>query len=327
MNKSPLDWTLSNWQLYLQDKIGTHFDSIDYPIQGNMNLTIRLKNKSQSIIVKHAPPFCAKFPDIPAPRERLKVEYLYYKQIEKNIALKNISPEMIFFDKDNNILGMQDLGTCKDYTYLYQCKDKISLKTLSLLANYLNNLHSIHVKSDRQELSNTLMRQLNHQYIFDLPLRDLEFNLELLFPTKHDYVLKIKKDKSIRQIAKNLGEIYLKEGKQLIHGDFYPSSWITNNGKLYVIDPEFCFIGLAEFDLSVLFAHLLLSCHDKNEINHFRSVYTHHVDFDLIQSFTASEIVRRLIYVSQLPLNITEDQKIYLLSQATQVLKGQYKWF
>ena len=48
------------------------------------------------------------------------------------------------------------------------------------------------------------------------------------------------------------GERYLAEGSTLLHGDYYPGSWMTVDDAVFVIDPEFSFKGFPEFDLGVM---------------------------------------------------------------------------
>ena len=53
-----------------------------------------------------------------------------------------------------------------------------------------------------------------------------------------------------------VGDIYLSDdGGVLLHGDYYPGSWLKTDAGFRVIDPEFCFLGPPEFDLGVLAAH------------------------------------------------------------------------
>jgi len=56
--------------------------------------------------------------------------------------------------------------------------------------------------------------------------------------------------------AKELGDLYLSDGPTLLHGDFYPGSWLRTTQGIRIIDPEFAFTGAAEFDVGVFAAHL-----------------------------------------------------------------------
>ena len=112
--------------------------------------------------------------------------------------------------------------------------------------------------------------------------------------------------------------LYLAKGKHLLHGDFYPGSWLKTANGLKVIDPEFGFVGPAEFDVGVLVAHLLMAQQPSETIKVFLSTYEASSDFNqsLFARFTGIEIFRRLIGIAQLPLSLTLLQKKNLLETA-----------
>ena len=60
-------------------------------------------------------------------------------------------------------------------------------------------------------------------------------------------------------IVRELGALYLQDGTSLLHGDYFPGSWLQTAAGVRVIDPEFCFFGPPEFDVGVLLAHLHLA--------------------------------------------------------------------
>ena len=43
----------------------------------------------------------------------------------------------------------------------------------------------------------------------------------------------------------------MQNGDTLLHGDYYPGSWMRVRERLYIIDPEFSFAGPKEFDLGI----------------------------------------------------------------------------
>ena len=85
------------------------------------------------------------------------------------------------------------------------------------------------------------------------------FDLDAIQLGLQSEFLLYKKDDVLKKTIKALGEKYLKDGSYLLHGDYYPGSFLKTNSGVKIIDPEFCFYGLAEFDLGVLIAHLKLS--------------------------------------------------------------------
>ncbi len=72
-------------------------------------------------------------------------------------------------------------------------------------------------------------------------------------------VVQLRTDAAYVAEVQRLGAYYLSAASgHLLHGDFYPGSWLrcaAPDRGLAVIDPEFCFIGPAEFDVGVRLAH------------------------------------------------------------------------
>ena len=87
----------------------------------------------------------------------------------------------------------------------------------------------------------------------------------------------------------------------MVHGDFFPGSWIHTQNGVRVIDPEFCFFGPPEFDWGVMNAHMHLS--------NLPPVPTADLDQKLVDGFCGVEIMRRLIGVAQVPLSCGAGQK------------------
>ena len=105
-----------------------------------------------------------------------------------------------------------------------------------------------------------------------------------------------------------LGKIYLStDHRTLIHGDFYPASFLETKLGLKVIDAEFSFLGPREFDWAVLLAHLILSDQKKELVDQYIEHFSAQsaVKDQLVFAFAGTEILRRLLGVAQLPLNAT----------------------
>lgn len=282
--------------------------------EGNMNFTFRLGlTDSSTIIFKQAPPFCAKFPDIPAPLNRISNEKKFYDLISTSEKLSQYSPRVIAFDKNENALYMNDLGEGKDYEDVYALK-KISEDDLIVLAKYLSDLHKLDISG--ASFTNQDMRELNYNYIFKLPYDkdDNSIDLDTITMGLNQILIKLKKEKEVIDKIHSLGDRYLYEKKCLIHGDFYPRSWLKTDSGIYVIDPEFAFIGLAEFDVGVLLAHMAMSQDFQRVYETLRNNYTNEdFSWDLALDFCAVEILRRVFYVSQLPIvnEISFKQNLY----------------
>jgi 5-methylthioribose kinase len=89
-----------------------------------------------------------------------------------------------------------------------------------------------------------------------------------------------------------------------------------------VIDPEFCFFGMPEFEIGVMVAHLEMAQQPpaliKQAIQQYQSKAP--LDTSLQQKFTAVEILRRIMGLAQLPLALDLEERVALLRSAEKAL-------
>lgn len=273
--------------------------------EGNMNYTLRLQlADGSSLIAKQSPPFCSKFPSIPAPSERIFSELNFFELANTSNYLKKYSPKILQVIEEENLVIMEDLGSAKDFEFLYEqdpAKD-ISDETLKELSLYLKELHSLKIEK-KSHFKNINMRHLNHAYIFKLPFEaeNDAIDLDSVTPGLQAATLKYKEDDLLKKAASELGEIYYKNTNSLIQGDFYPRSWVTTPKGLFVIDSEFAFFGVPEFDLSVFLAHMLMCGKFERTLKVIKENYGP-FDEALTTKLVGIEVFRRIMFVSQLPL-------------------------
>jgi 5-methylthioribose kinase len=154
-----------------------------------------------------------------------------------------------------------------------------------------------------------------------LPFLDANgFALDSIQPGLEELAAPFKTDTALKAVVSNLGERYLVPGTVLLHGDYYPGSWVQASGTVYVIDPEFSFAGFAEFDLGVMAAHLLMATMEPEVINQAFERYAGHYNRELAVQIAGTEILRRLIGLAQLPLVRSLEEKAYLLRMARNFL-------
>ena len=317
-------WSTRDFENHIDDILGKSFtvEKIEIAGDGNMNFTYRLVLKNNpSLIVKQSPSFCARFPDIPAPDKRILSEMRYYELANKDEYIARHSPEILGLDEKNRIAYISDLGTATDFEYLYAQKTAIDPDACSKLVKYLATLHNL-TMPEEVEFNNFAMRELNHDYIFNLPFLpdDGAINLDEITPGLKEVVDEYKIDAELRNAAIKLGKLYFQKDKTLIHGDYYPMSWINTENGLFIIDPEFGFMGLPEIDLGFFLAHMLLSNNFEIALRSVKETYGP-CDFELVAKFCAVEVIRRITYVSQLPILNSLSFKEELLSKSAMVLK------
>ncbi|MBK8317015.1 MAG: phosphotransferase [Acidobacteria bacterium] len=295
--------------------------------EGNMNYTLRVTTSERSFILKQARPWVEKYPQVSAPWDRAIVEGSFYRAISGNSFISSRMPVLLGLDEVSRILMLEDLGEAQDRTSLYR-GERLTRDDIEELAAYLSHLHGAFINfADKSDFSNREMRALNHQHIFSIPLMQSNgLNLDAITPGLEKAAEDLKNNVAYVEKVTSLGETYLADGMALLHGDFFPGSWLRTGKGLQVIDPEFCFFGPPEFDLGFFIAHLYLAEQPDGFADLLLESYKtdRSPDRQLINQFAGTEIMRRLTGVAQLPLNYGIEKKRQLLDLSVRlVLVGQ----
>jgi 5-methylthioribose kinase len=299
--------------------------SLEKPGEGNMNYTLRVRTHDRTLIVKQARPYVEKYPQIAAPAERAVIEGRFYQKIQPFVSLNNLMPALMGLDEKENILVLEDLGTSSDYTFLYQPRQKVSLSEVEALTQFIAQLHQLTWQETPDEaFANRAMQALNHEHIFNYPfLENNGFDLDAIHKGLQMISMAYKVDGGLKKTVAELGQMYLADGHCLLHGDYYPGSWLKTANGVKVIDPEFCFYGPAEFDLGVMVAHLMMAKQSDDTIRKVFQAYGNITNPQLVDQFTGVEIMRRLIGLAQLPLSLSLLDKEELLETAYElIMKG-----
>ncbi|MFH4966398.1 aminoglycoside phosphotransferase [Gaetbulibacter sp. M235] len=299
---------------------GEIITSMSKPGEGNMNYVLRITTSSTSFILKQSRAYVEKYPQIAAPEKRVVTEAKFYTKISENPSIQKRMPKILGLDIANNIMLLEDLGMANDYTTLYALDKKISDDDIHVLIIYLNDLHHGFKKSKvDDELSNLELRKLNYEHIFHYPFLECNgFDLNMVQAGLQELAQPYKRDTFLKQKIEHLGELYMSKGAYLLHGDYYPGSWLSTENGIKIIDPEFCFYGQREFDLGVLIAHLILTKHEQSIIDKAIENYKtfRELNMDMLNGFIGVEIMRRLIGLAQLPLQMALIEKEKLMGLA-----------
>ncbi|WP_209402245.1 phosphotransferase [Pseudozobellia sp. WGM2] len=299
---------------------GEKIESVEQPGEGNMNVVVRVKTNERSFILKQSRPYVQKFQQISAPLNRIAVEKNFYQVVREN-AVSAHMPKVIGYDSVENLLLLEDLGHCEDMTLIYNNKT-IAAAHLDRLVFILGLIHRTEVNTNFPE--NLQMRFLNHKHIFVLPFsEDSDMNLDEIQEGLQELSMAFKSSKTIKSVVDQIGEKYLSPGSTLIHGDYYPGSWMTEADNLYIIDPEFGFPGFPEFDLGVMAAHIIMATGKKSYLNRIHSIYQGEADKKLMGQVAGIEIARRIIGLAQLPMERTLKEKAKLLKKARKLILAQ----
>lgn len=288
--------------------------------EGNMNATLLVTTDQRRFVLKQSRPWVAKFPDVAAPVGRIHAEAAYLRHAADNHYLAVHSPRVLHEDAANYVLLIEYLAEARDAAAWYAGGTDVNDGQLRALLQYLSTLHA---HAPTQFPANRELRALNHAHVFDLPFRaDNGFDLDAAHPGLAAVAAPYQRDEALRAEALRLGRVYLERGTSLIHGDFYPGSFLLRGERVFVIDGEFACLGRPEFDVGVLMAHMVLS---KCPPERFRLIdrdYQKPPGFSvsLSRSFCYVETIRRLIGLAQLPLDLTLKERGGLLKLAREGL-------
>ena len=279
--------------------------------EGNMNCTVRVHTSVGSLILKQSRPWLEKYPQIAAPFDRTLAEARFYRLVAPFPAVAGWMPRLLWSDEETRLIALEDLGDASDFFPLYARQTTLSEETLTALVAYLSALHRLAPADGaaRENLTNHEMRALNHEHIFALPLRPnngLDLDAYTGTPGLTAAAASLQRDAGYVGAVTELGERYRTgRGGSLLHGDFFPGSFLRTEAGVKVIDPEFCFCGDAEFDLGVFAAHLLLADEppDRAEtvLASYRPADAAEFSTALVHRYAGVEIMRRLIGVAQIP--------------------------
>lgn len=282
--------------------------------ESNMNLVLRIKTNQRNLILKQSKSYVRKYPQIPAPIERIAVEFTFFKVLEKDSILGDQVPKVLHFDSEEHILLTADLGKSSDFSRIYSGEKALQVNEIKELTTFLNRLHDLKVNDFPHNLE---MRKLNHEHLFRFPfLEENGFDLDQVQEGLQELSLIYKRDQALKSNLEKLGDRYLSLGNTLIHGDFYPGSWLDTSAGIKIIDPEFGFLGDREFDLGIFLAHLDLGQQTDDLKQTVLDTYSHSFDPQLVNHYRGMEILRRLIGIAQLPVNLTLAQKAELMKSA-----------
>ncbi len=288
-----------------------------------MNCVERLTfDDGSSLILKRANPWVEKYPGIPAPVERSVVEAAFYRAVEGTEAGRAM-PQLMASGAGTTSMLLADLGSGVDGMTAY-AGTAISASDLDAIADWMRALHNLPVAREHA-FANHAMRALNAEHIFDFPLAaDSRFDCDAIVHGLQGHANRLKADAAFVSSVQGVKAIYLGDAPGvLLHGDLYPGSWLTTPQGLFVIDPEFCWVGPREWDVGVLLAHLKLSRQPEAAAARVLARYGEPLDPALLNRITGIEIMRRVIGVAQLPLPYGLETRAALLEEARQLVIGE----
>ena len=266
-----------------------------------MNYTLRVTTNQRTFIVKQSRPWVEKYPQIPAPDERAVTEGKFYSLVSTDSVLAGRMPRLIGVSAADRLLALEDAGAdARDFTSLY-AGAVLAASDRNVLVDWLQRLHREFRGRNTDFDRNLEMRKLNHEYIFVQPL-----------------TVGVKFSAAYSRRVEQLGRMYLGDGPCLLHGDYFPGSWLQTASGVRVIDPEFAFFGPPEFDAGVFLAHLHLA--GQPDPDGLLADLSNWCDPGLTRQFAGVEIMRRILGVAQLPLRASPGEKLLLLEKSKEFI-------
>jgi 5-methylthioribose kinase len=293
--------------------------------EGNMNCTLRVVTSRRSLIVKQARPWVEKYPQFAAPRDRARREIEFYAAAAGMAAVAARMPRLLHGDRGARALVLEDCGSGGDYADIYR-GGAMTRSDAGTLAAWLSELHGAFCGGPkRRRPANRAMRALNARHIFFLPFEEGSGpDLEVITPGLGAVAAALWRDRVLVERVRALAAVYLGDGDCLLHGDFFPGSFLRTTGGPKIIDPEFAFFGRPEFDTAVFLAHLLLAGRHGAARARFLRDYRRPAGFDeaLMWRLAGVEMMRRLLGFAQLPLRHGLSAKTRLLMKARALVLG-----
>jgi 5-methylthioribose kinase len=288
--------------------------------EGNMNLTVRVRTGRRSVILKQARPWVERYDHIAAPWERSESERRFYERVAALPEVAARMPRLLAADSGAHALLLEDLGDAEDCTVLYR-GGVLAGDELASLARYLAALHTGTRGVPDPVLANRAMRALNHAHVFEVPFASsADLGIDRFEPGLTGAAAALARDAELMRRVREAGERYLADGPCLVHGDFFPGSWLRTPAGMRIIDPEFAFYGDPELDVGCALAHLALARRPAAELHAFRAAYGA-IDEAVAARYAGIEVLRRLLGVAQLPIAPSTGWRAALAARAADAVR------
>jgi 5-methylthioribose kinase len=228
---------------------------------GNINWVRRVRGPSGSRIVKQARPALERFPEYRVSTERIVFEARFYETVVAFDAGR-ICPEVFFFDPEQRVLVLEDLGTAERLDAALSARADTDAAAAAL-ANFLGTLHRrTQGASLAERFANHEMQRLHGDHIFHLPYRPNDFPLS---PAVAERAARLRADRDLVTTIDAVYERYLTRQAALVHGDVQPANVLLAPGGPKLLDAEIAHVGDPAFDVGQLLGHLLLPAAARGE--------------------------------------------------------------
>jgi len=238
---------------------------------GNLNHVWRLAGQPKPLVIKQAPPYVAKQPDIALDPSRLLIEAAALQTLAQGGTLASVAndrarpPHPQHLDTRAHILIMEDLGDLPDLARALRQPDNQPEQLGRDLGRFIGQLHrqSLNDPHLARRFDNRAMQETRNQVQY----QQLGALCRAVGLSGAD---------TMAARAVSLGQTFLQPGQCLTQGDLWPASILVDNGRLRLIDWELCHFGLAAQDFGHFGAHCWMQAHraiNPEEARRWRQVW------------------------------------------------------
>ncbi|MBM4267207.1 MAG: hypothetical protein FJ144_11475 [Deltaproteobacteria bacterium] len=233
---------------------------------GNINWVWRVRSRrsGRSVVVKHARPALARFPQYETSTERIVFEHRWF-EIAQRVDPANVCPAILHFDEKRRLLVLEDLGGAErlDAALLrgapvegVAAAEAVEGLEAGLvtLADFLGRVHAA-TRDDASlnaRFRNDDIRRLHGDHIFVLPYAENDFPLADEVARRAS---ELRREGRVGEIAARAYERYLEPQGALVHGDVQAGNVLLAPGGPKLLDAEIAHVGDPAFDVGTLLAH------------------------------------------------------------------------
>lgn len=223
---------------------------------GNLNFVWRVWGEGGgTVIVKYAPPYIAKAPDIPISPRRILIEAAVLRLFDEPLLQPLGSgrihpPKLLYADEKEHAIILEDVGVMIPLDEIGAEAPVYSLGRE--LGAFIGRLHRFTCRN------RSIAEAINNR---EIQQTRLEVQYARTGPLLRGFG--VGNAAALGEKARKLGEKYLSQGKCLIMGDLWPRSVLVAPGgsRIRLIDWEFAHYGRPAQDVAHFLAHLWMLQH------------------------------------------------------------------